>query len=68
MALLKWLGETEITFNNLPTAGLISPGNVFEVPDDDVERYTRRSDIEPVKPDNSAGEPDAPSDSAPSDT
>lgn len=67
MALLKWLGETEITFANLPGAGLLSPGDEFEVPDKDVERFTRRSDIVPAKPGNGA-KTSAPSDPAPSDS
>lgn len=52
MALLKWLGETSVTFNDLPGTGLINPGDEFEAPDSQVERYIRRSDIELAKPVN----------------
>lgn len=60
MALLKWLGETTVTFNE-DVIGLVNPGDEFEVPDEKVERYTRRSDIVLAKPNNEKPASPAPS-------
>lgn len=49
MATIKWLGPGNVTIEGV--TGLKQTGDVFDVPDDQVERYTRRADVELVSSD-----------------
>lgn len=42
---LRYTGEVATSFRD-HGIGLVEPGGVFEVPAQDAERFTRRSDIE----------------------
>lgn len=52
MTTLRYIGERPTTFSDF-RIGMVETGDVFGVPDDQAEAYTRRADIEVV------GEPEA---------
>lgn len=48
MTTLRYTGNGPTTFSDL-RIGMVEPGDVFGVPDDQAEPYTRRADIEVVE-------------------
>jgi hypothetical protein len=48
MTTLRYTGNGPTTFSDL-RIGMVEPGDVFGVPDDQAEAYTRRADIEVVE-------------------
>lgn len=47
MTTLRYIGERPTTFSDF-RIGMVETGDVFGVPDDQAEPYTRRADIEVV--------------------
>ena len=64
MTTLRYIGERPTTFSDL-RIGIVETGDVFGVPDDQAEPYTRRADIEVVESAESATEAPKPEDETP---